>query len=126
MSETLSEFKRELLAIIRPTKHPFYDVFDKEGIKKLTKLRVNFSPLNKHRSRHNFDCSSPTCICGRGIEDNGHFLLHCHQFDLMCRDFFRQPSIPGLDITELDLFGSKDLNLIENRIIIEATISFIA
>ena len=64
----------------------------------------------------------------------------------MRRDLFRQLTIPGLDINKLDsdaipgldinkldsdalcsllLFGSKDLNLVENRIIIEATISFI-
>ena len=70
---------------------------------------------------------------GRGIEDNKHFLLHCHQFDLMRRDLFRQLNIPGLDINKLDsdalctlpVFGTKDLNLVENRIIIEAPISFI-
>ena len=72
-------------------------------------------------------------MCGRGIEDNKHFLLHCDQFDLMRRDLFHQLNIPGLDINKLDadalctllLFGTKDLNLVENRIIIEATISFI-
>ena len=45
----------------------------------------------------------------------------------------RQLTIPGLDINELYsnalcnllLFGSKDLNLAKNRIIIEATISLI-
>ena len=98
-SQSMSEFKRKLLAIIRPTKNPFYDVFDIDGIKKLTKLRVNFSPLNEHRSRHNFDCSNPTCMRGRSIEDNEDFLLHCHHFDLMRRDLFRQLTIPGLDIT---------------------------
>ena len=61
-------------------------------------------------------------MCGRGIEDNKHFLQHCHQFDMMRRDLFRQLTIPGLVINGLDsdtlcrlpLFGSKDLNLIEN------------
>ena len=132
-SQSISEFKQKLLAIIRPPKNTVYDVFDIEGIKKLTKLRVNFSALNEHRFRHNFDCSSPTCMCGKGIEDNKHFLLHCHQFDLMRRDLFRQLIIIGLDISKLNsdtlcsllLFGSKNLNLVENRIIIEATISFI-
>ena len=75
-SQSISEFKRILLAIVRPHKNPLYCLSDIEGVKKLTKLRVNFSPLNEHRFRHNFDCSSPTCVCGRGIENNGHFLLH--------------------------------------------------
>ena len=48
-------------------------------------------------------------------------------------EHFSYLTIPGLDINKLDsdalcsllLFGSKDLNIVENRIIIEATISFI-
>ena len=72
-------------------------------------------------------------MCERGIEDNKHFLLHRHPFDSMRRDLFRQLTIPCLEINKLDsdalcsllLFGSKDLNVVENRIIIEATISFI-
>ena len=98
-SQSIFEFKRKLLANIRPSKNHFYDVFDIEGIKN---LRVNFSPLNEQRSRHNFDCSSPTCIGGRGTEDNEHFLLHCHQFDLMRRDLFSQLTVPGLEINELN------------------------
>ena len=132
-SQSISEFKQKLLAIIRPPKNTVYDVFDIEGIKKLTKLRVNFSALYELSFLHNFDCSSPTCMCGKGIEDKKHFLLHCHQFDLMRRDLFRQLIIIGLDISKLNsdtlcsllLFGSKNLNLVENRIIIGATISFI-
>ena len=92
---------------------------------------MKFSALNEHRFRHNIDCNSPACMCGRGIEDNKHFLLHCHQFDLTRKQIgrvnklFHQLTIPGLDINDalcsLILFGSKDLNLIENIIIIEAT-----
>ena len=72
-------------------------------------------------------------MCRRGTEDNKHILQYCHQFDLIGRNLFRQLTIHGLEKHELDsnalcnvlLFGSKDLNLVENRIIIEATISFI-
>ena len=54
--------------------------------------------------------------------------------DLMRTDFFSQlAELPGLDITSMDskdlcellLYGTSDLNVVENRNIIEATISFI-
>ena len=90
------------IAIIGPPKKPVYDVFDKEGIKKVTKLYVNFSALNEHRFPHNFECNSPTCMCGRGIEGNKHVLLHCNQFNLMHRDLFRNLTVPSFDINVLD------------------------
>ena len=123
-----------LLAVIRPVKKSVYSVYNMTGIRNLTKLRVKFSPLNEHRFRHNFDCLSPLCVCGTRNEDSEHFLLHCPQFDLMRTDLFSQlADVPGLDITSMDsknlcellLYGTSDLNVVENRIIIEATISFI-
>ena len=74
-------------------------------------------------------------MCGEGIEDNKRFLLHCHLFDSMRRDLFRQLAINvnGIDIRDwgsnvlcnLLLFGSNDLTIVENRTIIEVTILFI-
>ena len=63
-SNTLAEFKRKLLAIIRPVKKSVYNVYNMTGIRNLTMLRVKFSPLNEHRFRHSFDCLSPRCVCG--------------------------------------------------------------
>ena len=69
-----------------------------------------------------------------GEEDNEHFLLHCPQFGLERMDLFRQlAEVPDLDITDMDsknlcdllLYGSDNLNISTNRMIIEATISFI-
>ena len=106
-SKTLAEFKRKLLAVIRPVGQSVYNVYNMDGIRNLTKLRVNFSPLNEHKFRHSFDCLSPRCVCGTGNEDNEHFLLHCPQFDLMRKDLFSQlADVRGLDITSMD---SKDL-----------------
>ena len=131
---TLSEFKRKLLAVIRPKQRSVCNVYDGIGIQNLRKLRLQFSPLNNNRFRHNFHCFSPRCLCGRGDEDNEHFLLHCAQFGLKRMNLFRQlAEVPDLGITDMDskalcdllLYGNADLNISRNRMIIESTISFI-
>ena len=133
-SSSYTEFKRNLISTIRPPKNSTYGVYDIVGIRRLTKLRIEFSPLNAHRFRHNFDCLNPICACGQAIEDNEHFLLHCHLFNPMRRDLFGQlDDIQGLNTNNLDsnalcallLFGNSKLNILSNRIIIEATITFI-
>ena len=83
--------------------------------------------------KQNFNCISLNCMCGRRTDANKHFLLHCDQLYVMRRDLFRQLAVNGLDIRELNsnaqcnllLFGSNDLTIVENRTIIEVTISFI-
>ena len=133
-SKTISEFKRKLLATIRPNKKPIYGINDIIGIRLLSKLRLEFSGLNEHKFRHNFDCLDPICLCRQGNEDTEHFLLHCPIFEEARRDLLGSLSdIPGLDITRLDaqslciliLYGKANLTLIANRMIIEATITYI-
>ena len=67
-------------------------------------------------------------------EDNEHFFLHCPQFDLMSADLFGQLSeIPALDLSAMNtnvlcsllLYGSPYLNIITNRMIMDATVSCI-
>ncbi len=133
-SVSIAEFKRKLLAAIRPLGNSTYNIHDIDGVRSLTKLRLNFSALNEHRFRHNFDCLNPICSCGTGKEDNEHYLLHCPEFDLMRADLFGHLSeIPALDINDMDttalcnllLYGSSHLNIISNRMIMDATILYI-
>ena len=56
------------------------------GVKQLTKLRLEFSALNEHRFRHNFQRISPMCACNTGIEDNAYFFLQCPLFDTIRND----------------------------------------
>ena len=93
-----------------------YNVYNIAGIRKLTKLRVSFIPLNEHRFRNSFDCLIP------------------RTYDSLRSDLFSQlADVPGLNIArmktrelyELLLYGDSKMNLIANRIIIEATILFI-
>ena len=131
---SIAQFKNKLLSTIRPVENSMYNIHDITGVRQLTKLRLQFSALNEHKFRHNFDCLSPVCICGIENEDNEHFLLHCPLYDIMRCDLLGQLSeIPGLEISHYDskslcallLYGSPLLNIIANRIIMEATISFI-
>ena len=61
-SLTIGEFKRKLLAKIRPDKKSTFAFSDTHGVKCLTKLRVRFSPSNEHRFHHNFEASSSSMM----------------------------------------------------------------
>ena len=133
-STSIAKFKRKLLGIIRPAQKPIHNINDIARIRLLTKFRLNFSALNEHKFRHNFECLDPICGCGTSKEDNEHFLLHCPLFELQRADLLGQlGDLPGIDIVSLDskticellLLGSPSLNVTVNRIILEATISFI-
>ena len=80
-STSVSEFKRKLLAMIRPIKNSIFGINDIVGVRHLSKLRLHFSRLNEHRLRQNFDCLAPVCLCGIANEDSEHFLLHCPFFE---------------------------------------------
>ena len=133
-STSISEFKNKLLALIRPNKNPIFGINDIIGIRQLSKLRLKFSKLNDHMFRHNFNCLDPVCSCGTADEDTEHFLLHCPNFEEARTDLHGTLlDIPRVDISLLDsqalcnlmLYGNPDLTLIENRMIIEATIKYI-
>ena len=133
-SASLGEFKRKVLAMIRPSRKPIFNIYDITGIKRLTKLRVKFSDLNEHKFRHNFDCVSPMCDCGQANEDNEHFLLHCPLYDNIRQDLFGhledilEFSVSRMDsnsLCNLLLFGKPELGASVNKLIIEETNHFL-
>ena len=131
---TISGFKLQLVHLVRPTKKSIFGVHDIEGVRLLTRLRVQFSDLRGHRFRHRFHCSNPMCLCHTGSEDNEHFLLHCPRYTNYRKDLLDRVS--KIDDRDLDSLTSKDLcNLLlcgnaqfsfeTNHSIIESTITFI-
>ena len=133
-SQTISEFKRKLLKLIRPPKRSIFNIYDLGGMRHLTQLRVKFSDLRYHRFRHNFDCTSPTCLYQTGIEDNEHFLLHCLQFFLECRPLLQLVSnsadvdfmcLLSNELTRVLLHDHFEFTVLTNRTIIRATLKFI-
>ena len=92
-SPALSQFKHNLIQIIRPPKRSTFGIHDVEGLKFLTRLRVKFSDLREHRLRHNFRCNSTNCFCGEGTEDNEH----CHRYGLRTTNTFSCTATPIWD-----------------------------
>ena len=133
-SQTISEFKRRLIQLVAPPKRSMFNIHDLDGVKLLTRLRVEFSDLRSHRFHHNFHCPDPSCLCKTGIEDNEHFLQHCPRFTSQRKGLLDLvSSLTGIEVMHLSskelcrllLYGRNDLSVIVNRGIIEETIKFI-
>ena len=133
-SKSIAEFKRKLLSKIRPTENSVYNIYDIEGVRILTKLRLKFSALNEHRFRHRFNIVSPLCNCGTANEDSKHFFLHCPMYYHLRRNLLGQLSeILNMDTVNFDddvvssliLYGNSELPYIVNRMILEATLEYI-
>ena len=102
-STSISEFKRKLLAMIRPNKNLIYGINDIVGV------------------RHLYEDSEHFLLHCPFFDEARRDLL------------VSLSDIPGLDIAGLDaqslchliLFGNPDLTLIAKRMIMEATIDYI-
>ena len=68
------------MAFIRPVQESIYDVFNPQGLKFLTRLRLGLSRLNEHRFTHNLRLQKPTVLLQFGIRKYVHFLLHCQLY----------------------------------------------
>ena len=66
--ESIEKFKKGLIKIIRTKENSVFGVSDIYGIKLLTRLRLNFSHLNEHKFRHDFNNTiNPMCNCGAAM-----------------------------------------------------------
>ena len=135
-SSTISNFKAKLLVLIRPTAKSVYGIHDPVGLSYLTQLRVSLSRLNLHKFKHNFrDAIDAMCPSNDGIESEEHFLLLCPSFDTQRRSLLDRtlPLIRPVGIanpsnellTQILLYGCKNLPADSNREILQGTISFI-
>ena len=125
-----------MLSKIRPPAKSVFGIHDPKGLSCITQLRVGFSALNFHKSKHNFrDAINPMCPTNDGVEDTEHVLLHCPSFDEERRVLlagvssliqpygYIDPSNKFL--TELLLYGDKDLSHDVNRDILQLTLQYI-
>ena len=70
-------FCKKLLIWIRPLENDTYEINDPFGVRLLSRFRLDFSHLRKHKFRHNFaDTFNPSCSCSLETEDTEHYFLH--------------------------------------------------
>ena len=133
-SESIAAFNSKLFSFIRPSERSVFNVNDPEGVKYLTRLRLRFSHLNKHKFRHSFlDALNPFCNCSLEVEDNEHFFLRCLNFENARRSFFIDISsinssfknLPSHLKVGLLLFSDSKLSAIDNNLILKVSIKYI-
>ena len=136
--ETLSGFKKKLLETIKPKAHSTFNIHDPDNLKYLFQLRVGLSLLKSHKKNHNFkDTPNDDCHCGTGIESTEHFLLSCPLFTRQRENLFLTinpvlnvkiqnfDSLANAAKTQILLYGNEHLNILENKLILNATIEYI-
>ena len=80
-SESYGNFENSISRVIRPSKNPIFSCHKPSESKLITRLRLGFSHLRKHKFRHNFqDILNPICSYGENIETTTHYLLHCPNY----------------------------------------------
>ena len=72
-----------------PKENSIYAIHDISGLKLVTRLRLNFSHLNEHKSRHNFkDTVNPVCSCGFEPQTTDQYLLRYKLYTDLRLDLF--------------------------------------
>ena len=76
---------------------------------------------------------NPLCSCSLEIENTVHYLLHCHHFSTFRIDLLNSvisilsnfESLPDNAKKEILLYGDSFLDQNKNKLILEATLTFI-
>ena len=132
--ESIKKFKKTLIKVIRTKENPVFGVSEFYGIKLLTRLRLNFSHLNEHKFRHNFnDMINPMCNCGAAIETTIHYLFRCRLYSFQrvelldgVYELYSTPQNSSEDqLLTVLLYGSEKYALNVNKEILRLTISYI-
>ena len=81
--DSINMFKSSILNFVWPRENSVLAVHDIDSLKLLFRFRLNFSHLNEHKFRHNFnDTINPMCPCGKEPETTLHYLLCCDSYSI--------------------------------------------
>ena len=76
-------YKSKKSNITEIVENSFYDVHSPIWVKLLSRLRLEFTHLNKHKFRHSFSGTvNSICPCWTDVETTEHFHLRCHRFSI--------------------------------------------
>ena len=131
---SINTFKTSILNFVRQRENSVFEIHDNKGVKLLTCLRLDFSHLNEHKFRHNFnDIINPKCFCGKELETTLHYLLRCNIYSIYRLQLLN--SICALNgslknwseekILKILLYGAEDFTSQMNSEILKCTIKFI-
>ena len=133
---SVSNFKSNILKLIRPLKKNVFNIHDPKGMNRLFQLRVGLSPLRNHKKRHKFvDTPTDICCCQMSSETTAHFLRYCNLFTEARANMYRviNPILTSNDmILRSDdefvlflLYGHKTLNVDDNTAVLTASLKYI-
>ena len=81
--DLIKTFRLSILNFVRPRENSFSAVHEVNCLKLLNRLRLNFSHLNEHKFRHNFnDTINPICSWGKEPETTLHYLPRCNFYSI--------------------------------------------
>ena len=123
-----------ILNFVRPRENSVFTVHDINGLKLLTSLRLNFSHLNEHKFRLNFnDTINPMCLCGKEPETTMHYLLHCDFYSMYRLEFLNDicalnhflKDISESNLLKVLLYGVEEFSFKINFEVLKCTIKLI-
>ena len=133
-SESLNIFRTALLKFIRPSANSVFLVRDRQGLKLLTRLRLNLSHLREHKFNHNFQGTiNPLCPCSLETESVSHFFLRCLNFIEIRTNLKAELreidetilELSDVSLVNLLLYGDKEFSTEINTKILQCSIKYI-
>ena len=78
-------FHKKLLASTRPSEKSIYNIYDPQGFKLISRLRLGFSHLCRHKPQFNFAGTvNPLCSSAFETESTDHLSLHRQNYVSSC------------------------------------------
>ena len=124
--DSIKTFKLSIFNFVKPRENVVFAVHDINGLKLLTRLRLNFSHLNEHKFWDNFnDTINPMCSYSKESECDFYSI---YRLELLNDIYALKHSLKNFseeNISKVLLYGAEELFFKINSEILNCTIKFI-